>query len=289
MRKTTTFVIALLVVGALLAPAGMAHHKDTHTQGQADVAAKGPENGNSDMSSEDEDGATVGVQVNPSAGSSKTVQVTVTVDDDNGHNDVSKVEVTIYEPDNSTVEVSTGTASKQTGNGKRGTYKYSFNMDYFDEPGTYYVEAVVTDRDGQTETAWAEFEWTELAAVSLNVSTVDLDSGTGGSVDPDSDTHANPSVIEISNDGNVQVDLQYSGTDLTSATVSDEIAVTNVHWSTNSSLTPENSLSTSTQTNTTFDLAPGDGASKSVYVAVHIPNVRSATYTGTLTFTAVKG
>lgn len=291
MRSTVPTVVAVaLVVTGFALPGAVAHHKASHTQGQADVAAKSPTGADADMSSEDEDGATVGVQVNPSAGSSKTVQVTVTVDDPNGHNDIDTVEVTIYEPDNATVEVATATASKQTGNGKRATYKYSFNMDYFDEPGTYHVKAVVTDRDGSTDTAWAEFEWTELAALSLTTSTVSLNpnGSSSESVEPGSDTHATNTTVTIENHGNVQVDLQYEGTDLTDGS-GNSIAVSNVHWSEFLDLDPENAFAATSQTNATFDLAPGDGASKDVYLAIHVPNVPAGTYTGTLTLTAVKG
>lgn len=289
-RTLTVLVIALLVVGFAL-PGAMAGHKDSHSQGRADVAKKGPMETDNDLTVNDDDGTTVGVQVNPSAGTSRTVQVTVTVDDDNGHNDVSTVEVTIMKPDNATVQVSTSTASKQTGNGKRGTYSYNFNMQYFDAAGTYHVNATVTDRDGLTETAWASFEWQELAALALSTSSVSLnpDGNASMSVNPDSDTHGNPATVTVENHGNVKIDLQYSGTNLTSVDVSDEIAVTNVHWSDSDTLSPENSFSTLLQTNMTFDLVPGNGSTKDVYLAIHIPNVQSATYTGTLTLTAVKG
>lgn len=286
---------ALAVALALVAvPLGaVATHAGNHPGSQGNVNQQAPTvaapNG------PDEDGSTPGNQVVPSAGGQKGVTLTITVSDSNGHNDIDTVTVTVYEPDNSTVEVGQGSASKTSGNGAQATYEYTFNMDYWDDPATgsstYSVKAVATDRDGLSDTGWYEFNYEELAALSMDTSMVYLnpDGSSGTAVSPGGSTHSNPSSVTISNDGNVQIDLQYSGTDLTNATNGESIGVSNVHWDTNSSFPWENSFSTSTQTNTTFDLAKGSSSTKTVYLNIHVPNVPEAEYTGTLTMAAVKG
>lgn len=293
--KARTPLVVLVALALLATPAALATHAGNHPGSKGNVDNRSPNANPPDASGEDDDGGTTGVQVNPNAGTSRTVSVTVDATDSNGHNDVDKAEVTLYKPDGTTVHnsVQNQEATKSSGSGSKATYSHSFDMNYYDPPGTYTIEVTVTDRDGSTDTDNSTFEYKELSAVSTNTSTVSLDDGSG-SVDPGTDTHSSPANVSVENAGNVQMDLSFSGTDLTDGN-GNAINVTNVHLDTDEDddfSTNEWTVKSTTQTDTGFDLsASTDGTTSSKYVlfAIHVPNVPAGTYTGSLTLEAVKG
>lgn len=292
------WLVGMVGLALLVAPAALAGHGGTHNpSSQGNVASKAPQAQAPDASADDDDGGTAGVQVTPNSGTARTVDITVDADDDNGHNDFSSAKVTVYKPDGTTVHnsIQNEAATKSNGNGKTATYSHSFDMNYYDDPGTYTIEVTVTDRDGRTDTSTTTFEYESLAALSTDTSTISFDDGSGGSLDPKTNTHGQPENVSIENTGNVQMDLSFSGTDLSDGS-GNTIAVNNTHVDTdqdNDFSTNEWQLSTTTQTDTTFDLsASTDGTASTKYAlfAIHTPSpLPAGTYTGSVTLEAVSG
>lgn len=291
------WIIGLVALALLAAPAALASHAGNHPASRGNVSSQAPQAQSPDASADDDDGGTAGVQVTPNAGTTRTVDITIDADDGNGHNDFTSATVTVYKPDNSTVHnsIQDETATKSNGNGKTATWSHSFDMNYYDDPGTYTIKVTVTDRDGTTDTSWSTFEYESLAALSTNTNTVTFDDGSGGALDPGTNTHAKPENVTIENAGNVQMDLSFSGTNLTDGN-GNQIDVNYTHLDTdqdNDFSTNEWQLSLSTKTDTTFDLAPSsDGTAARDYVlfAIHTPSpLPAGTYTGSITLEAIAG
>jgi hypothetical protein len=227
--------------------------------------------------------------VSPTAGSTSNVWVEVVFEDGNGHNDISGATVTIYESDNSTVHVAAGSATKTGGSGKRATYNYTFAMDYDDAAGTYYVRAAGTDREGDVATAYISFDYGTLAALSIDVGSVTLNPGgdEASELQPGEDSRSSPASATITNSGNTQLDLQFSGTDLDGPDGA-SIPIANVLYSRSSDMSGETAFSGSAQTDAGFNLARS--GSKSAYFAVQVPEgIPAGSYTGTVTLAAIAG
>lgn len=287
--RVLAVLAALLLVAPVVFP-GTTVADRSSSKGNA--GNKAPQAQKPTFPSEDDDGNTAGVQVTPSSGTTRTVDVKVKADDGNGHADVSSCDVTVYKPDNATVHISTFSPSKKTGSGKQATYTGSFNMDYWHAPGTYHVKSVCTDRKSTSHTRWQTFDYLELSSQSMNVTTASFDDG-DGSLDPGDVTHDTPVNVSIENTGNVEIDVSFNGTDPTSS-ASDTINVSRLHLDAdqdNNFSTNEWKFKNSKQTVTSFNLTPSsDGTASAKYLlfAIHVPEVPPGTYTGSMTLEAVK-
>lgn len=294
-RIAVAIVVAFLVLAPLVPITTLASHAGNHPSSKGNVDNKGIASAKPDLSSNDDDPGAAGVQVTPLSGKTKTVSVSVDSKDPNGHNDVKWVNVTVYKPDNATVHITKSSASKSSGSAKTATHSYSFGMKYWHDPGTYHVKVVSTDRKGVSETSWSSFDYAELSAISMNVSTASFDDGDGdGSLDPGDVTHATPINMTVENEGNVQIDLSFNGTDATNSD-GDVIESTNLHLDAdqdNDFSTNEWKMKKIKQTVTTFNLKPSsDGTTSSTYIlwAIHVPKVPPGQYKGSMTLEAVKG
>ncbi len=291
MQRTLVILVALALV--FVPVTALATHAGNHPGSAGNVSNRAPNTTGNDLSANDDNAGTAGVQVNPTSGASKSLSVSVHITDPNGHADVSSVTVTVYQPDNTTVHISPGAASKSNGNQKTATFDYSFDMEHWHPPGSYRVKAVSEDRAGASDTRWSSFEYQELAALSLSTSTVSFTAPGGGSVTPDADTHDNPTTVAIENRGNVELDLSYTGTDLSDGG-DNTIPVSNVHLDLDGDgnfSTNEKTFSSTSQTDNTFDLArstDGTASAKDVHLAIHVPQVPAGTYTGSVTLQAIK-
>lgn len=275
MKTTTAAALALLFLASVVA-VPLTHAAPA----QANVANKTPAHQSSTMAS----------TVTPNSGTTRLVGVDFVCRDSNGHNDVNSLTVTVYKPDNSTVHVSAGSGTKTSGSGRDATYNYTWNMNHYDPAGTYFVKSVCADRGAASITVWASYTFSSLSALSLNVSTVSMNSTSGGQVSPGANTNSTPAVVQVTNAGNTQMDLQFSGTDLTNSTLSTSITIGNVWYSPNSNMASGTAFTTSAQTDTGFNLAAGAGSVKNAYFSIVVPSgTRAAKYTGSLTIAAVAG
>lgn len=283
-------VLALLLIVTALAPVAMAGNHAHARDKQAEVSQRPPVAGPPDLSANDDRPGEAGVQVEPTAGSDRSVSLAVTIDDGNGHNDFDTVTATVYKPDNTSVHISPIPASKASGTGKQAVYEAMFAMAFHDPPGTYHVKTEATDRDGQTSDSWSEFIFEELSAVAVGDDSVSLnpDGDSQSAITPGNDTRDNPSVVALTNDGNVPINAELSGTDLTNSDESATLPVGSIVYSESDVFEPETALSETTVT-LVLDLSPGVSSSVGIYFAVDIPNgLPSDIYTGTMTVSGVK-
>lgn len=224
----------------------------------------------------------------PSAGGTASITATVVATDTNGFADITGVTVGIIKPDGSTVHLAQAAATFSSGSLLSATYTKTLSMNFYDAAAlttsTYKVKAIVTDSallTGVNALTLATFNYAQLVAVNAPAS-LDLGSsmtpGVAGSI----------TSLSLQNYGNVQMDSQISGTDLTLA--SDSIPVSAMAYSLSSDLSGSAALSGSATTLSSFDLSSGASSSKSVYFQLTPPTgLPSGTYTGTLTVTAVSG
>lgn len=237
-----------------------------------------------------------GSAISPTSGSTTTVASTIVVEDLNGCSDLFGVTLQVLKPDGSTSHFAASAATYSSCSaGVAATYTHSFTMAFHDDPAlstsTYKVKVVATDSQGATgdnAASLAVFNFNELAALNLNLSTFDL----GSSLSPGSTSSTLQ--LGVQNHGNVQIDLQLSGTALSHATEAATIPVSNLSYSTSSTMSGSSPLSTSAASLSTFDLAKGASSSQSLYWQLTVPSgstqwVPSGTYTGTVTLSAMKG
>jgi len=232
----------------------------------------------------------------PTAGTTTSLTVTVVAADLNGFADIGSgvtnaVTVGILKPDGSTVQVAQSAATFSSGSGVSATYTKTLTMNYYDAAAlttsTYKVKVVVTDSQGSSVSniaSLATFNYAQLAALNAPAS---VDSGSAA---PGGTSAIAP--MAIGNYGNVQIDVQVSGTTPTNGAYT--IPVGDVAYSLNSDMSSSSALSGSTATLNSFDLASGAGASKTMYWQMTMPSgsdqyVPAGTYTSTLTVTAVAG
>jgi hypothetical protein len=155
--------------------------------------------------------------VNPNAGTTVSVTIYAEADDSNGWDDIDSISCNVSGPgavQDSPVSLSLVQVDGNTANGTG-----SFNMDFYDAAGQYVV--VCTADDGTSTNDGEEtFQYAEATALAL-----DANSGTltypgatagGSAVTITGDTNmGTASAPTIRNTGNVVIDSDMSGTDLT--------------------------------------------------------------------------
>jgi hypothetical protein len=258
--------------------------------GQAGIKNKIPQIGTVSLSPDDDPGL-AGTQVNPSAGSTKTVMVTAQVDDGNGFNDIQAVSVVVLKPDGSATHIASGNAHRASGNGTHSIWTYAFNMSFYDNAavGTSTYKVVVTATDIQGASASnsgspATFNYTELVALSLGATTLDF-----GELDPGQPS----STISLvgTNLGNVTLDLLLSGTSFTYGSYS--IDVGRVKYDLTGNFITGTALTAGNQTFASYDLTYGSSSSKAVYFRLDAPSgaeqyLPQGSYQGSIGIVAAK-
>jgi len=228
--------------------------------------------------------------LSPVAGTTATFTATVVVGDLDGFADISTVTVGILKPDGVTVHLAQAAATFSSGSGNSATYTKSLAMNFYDAAAlttsTYKVKVIVTDKEALSGTnlaALTTFNYNQLVALnapaSFDVSAGGVNPGSGGAI----------TSLSIQNYGNVQVDVQVSGTDLTNG--GSTIPVGDISFGTASDLSGSSVLSTVATTLTSFDLVAGASSSRTLYAQLTTTpsGIPPGTYTGTLTLTAVSG
>lgn len=279
-RLAISFILTLIAITAIIIPNAIALAQS----GQAQIKNKAPTIESVTITTDD-DLVTAGVQVNPTPNSTKSVSVEIQTRDVNGFNDIDSVSVVVYKPDGLTVHVASGSATFSSGTGANGDWTYSFNMNYYDTAAigtsTYKVVATATDASagtGDNSATPAEFNFTEYIALSLNTALIDF-----GSLDVGS-TSA-PVEVVGTNAGNITMDISVSGTTLvnTDPAKTDSIAITQIDYDLVNTFTNNLSLSTTSQTVSNYDLAPGVSATKPIYFQLNVPGIlQTGIYEGSI-------
>jgi hypothetical protein len=239
------------------------------------------------------EGIALDATVTPTPGSSTTVSLTITVSDGNGYQDIAAVSFLVHRPDGTTVHVaSTAATSNDDGSGTTQTYAGSFEMQFYDAPAldtdSYKVRATATDAaEATSDTFTATFHYAELAALHLGAGSISF-----GSLAPGE--RSATATLDITNHGNVRIDLMTNGTDLANG-AGQYIPVDRIGYDlAHANMTGETALTATPFTNTGFDLATGPSVTQTTYWAVTVPAgseryMPAADYLGTLTFAAVAG
>ncbi len=274
--RNTTFTIALLCAGLVLG--SVAPSTTAELPSGASIGNALPVIANVD----------VPASVSPEAGTTKEVAVTITAADDNGWQDLSAVRVTIEDPSGATHVTESTAVSNGDGSGVSETYDHAFDMDHYDTPGTYTVVVVAEDAQGAlSSTAEETFVYEELAALSIAQASLSF-----GTVDPG--VRSDASQLTVQNEGNVDIDLETSGTPLAHTSEPVEIAVDRVKYDLDSdAFNNEQSLSATPFVNEGFALAPGASSTAATHWALDVPSgddqyIPAGSYEGTVTVSAVK-
>lgn len=234
----------------------------------------------------------------PTAGGTTSITATISVEDLNGCDDIVRVEAQVNDPSNATKIAATDLAGTGSCSAGVASYSYDFDMDYHWDAvlgtDTYKVYVEAEDAAGATSNnvldlgSLLTFNYEELTALNLNTSTLDF----GNSIAPG----ATSEVVHlgVENHGNVQIDTDLSGTNLSHATESAWIDVSQVSYNDANDAGQASALSTSATTVGAFDLAAGSGSSDTLYWWLEAPSgseqwIPSGTYSGTVTVSAVKG
>lgn len=229
----------------------------------------------------------------PTAGSTTTVALTITVSDGNGYQDIDIVSYTVYKADGTTEHIgSASAASNDDGSGTTQTYGASFQMQFYDDPAlgndTYKVRATAIDLEGAvSSTTDGTFNYQDLAALSLSDSSVSF-----GSLAPGA--RSSTSTLTVTNHGNVQIDIATNGTEMSNG-AGQAIAGSNLKYDLLATdMLNEIDLTGTPFTNTGFDLAKGPDSSAATYWQVAVPSgsdqyIPADIYTGTLTVSAIAG
>ncbi|RZN36782.1 MAG: hypothetical protein EF813_06385 [Methanosarcinales archaeon] len=169
---------------------------------------------------QDDDGVTPGVQIDPYPGGAKTVTVTAVVSDPGGFDDISTVTITDINPDPAHGGPGLVTLLYQSGSGigNTATYAGTFDMQFYDAPTEYTVTVVAEDAGGLSGTGSSTFNYTSCNAVSLDADMIAfglVSPGENSTIPGDADmgTTGSPTVR---NTGNVEVDVNIAGSDMTS-------------------------------------------------------------------------
>lgn len=224
--------------------------------------------------------------VTPEAGDTKQIDIQIVVEDLNGCNDITKVDVTVKDPDGGTVNTAELTERDSCTVLTTATYTYTHTIQFHHAPGDYDIEVVATDSKSATGSNLLDltsFQVQELVAFSVPGGTLSF----GAEVEPGTSTTIQS--LNVQNTGNVEIDTQISGTSLDHAETDDTIPAANITWSLASDMTGAQTLSGTPTTATNFDLAAGASSTKGLYLRIDVPPALPAgTYSGTLTVTAIK-
>jgi len=158
----------------------------------------------------DDDGFTVGVQIDPVPGGNKTGNITVVVSDGNGWEDIDSVVAVLTGPstisDSPVILTFVSNSSETTA-----TFEGSFNMSFYYTSGDYIVNVTATDNSSLTGSGIENFTYTTCIGLSIDAATVNFGSvnpGESSSV-PGDESYVEGSMngMTIKNTGNVEIDL----------------------------------------------------------------------------------
>lgn len=129
----------------------------------------------------DDEPAEDGVQINPTPGGNKTVNISAVVSDPNGWNNINTVEAVITGPGiiaDSPVTLSFVSNSTLM----TATYNGTFNMSFYYLDGTYTVNVTATDMSSLTGSNSTTFEYQTALALELDTNMINF--SISGPIDP---------------------------------------------------------------------------------------------------------
>lgn len=238
--------------------------------------------------------------LSPTAGGTTTTTATFEIEDLNGCDDIVRVDAQVNDSSGAKKLGAVNITPHDSCSSGIATYTYTFDMPYHFDPATdlaadddYRVYVEVEDKAGAVsnndlDLSLLDFTYAELAALNLNTSTLDF----GKSLDPGKTSGV--AQLGVENYGNVQIDTDLSGGNLSHANEKAWIDVGQVKYNLTNDDTKASSLAGSATTVSGFDLAKGSGSSDTLYWWLDVPSgsnqwVPSGDYKGSVTVSAVKG
>ncbi len=172
----------------------------------------------------DDDATSTGIQINPVPKQNKTVELQAIVSHDNGNGYIQSVAVTAGgRTHNMTPSAINATSS---------LYAAKFNMSYYEAAGNYTANLTATDKSGFSANAFKVFEYSSMIAMEIDTGSLTFAAmpGTSSEItgDLDESTTANTT---IQNTGNSALDVELSGTNLSSG--SSIIGVSSIQYTFN--------------------------------------------------------
>ncbi len=227
----------------------------------------------------DDDSSAAGKQVNPVPKKNKTIEVSAVVSHGNGNDYLKAVTLDFG-----------GSLTEMTPtplNSTSSLYKAGFNMSYHQAAGNYTVTITATDKSGFSANRSASFEYASLIAMEIDTSSLQFAAmpGTFSEAigDYDEATSANTTINNI---GNSAIDIQLSGTNLSSG--SSVIDAGNIQYTFNGDY--NNSLAgTLSYAKQTKQVAIWAASRQPLSFRLNVPTATaSGNYTGTIMLVAVK-
>jgi len=228
----------------------------------------------------DDDSSSVGNQIHPVPRQNKTVEVESVVSHDNGNGYVNSVVINIG-------GINISMAKQQELTATTAKYNAKFNMSYYTTAGNYTANLTVTDNGGLIVNSVANFEYASLIAIHIDTASLQFAAMPGmvseiiGDADEATTTNAT-----IQNIGNTFLDIELSGTNLTSST--GVIDVSNIQYTFNGDY--NNSLAgVLSYAKQTKQLAMEAASVLPLSFKLSIPTATApGNYTGTITLMAVQ-
>jgi hypothetical protein len=226
------------------------------------VGEGGSGNGDSDVSIDsvmikDDDNLTAGVQVMPSPGAMKSVNITVVASGTNRSSITAELFTNFSLNKSSQIDATTA------------VYSGNAEIEYYREPGNYNITIIVGD-----ERESKGFYYMPLLSLEVSSPALSLSADAGESISSLSNT--------VRNIGNIMIDVGVSGTDLTSSD-SRVIPVSSIEYSLSSDFSP---VSYNLQTLDT-NIECGINETEQIRFRINVPEDAGGNYRGTITLVAV--
>jgi len=213
------------------------------------------------------------------------IKVEASVSDDNGADDISKVEITALEDSNgndASGNITETLPVLMTYNSSSGKYEVTLHLNCTTPNGSYIVEVTATDKGGLTGTNTSTFTVGITCALDIDFSSVNfgaIDPGSSSNVTGDDD-FSTGDMPTIKNTGNVKIDVKQS--------ITDNASNPEILFSGNTSSTVKGVTKTLTTTEQSFgiSIAPGEATAADYKLSVPAGTMHGD-YAGTLTIEPV--
>ncbi|UYZ40619.1 MAG: hypothetical protein N2V74_03165 [Candidatus Methanospirare jalkutatii] len=214
------------------------------------------------------------------------IKVEASVSDDNGADDISKVEITALKDSNgndASGNITETLPVSMTYNSSSGKYEATLNLTCTTPDGNYTVEVTATDSGELTGTNTGNFTVGITCALAIDFSSVNfgtINPGSSSNVTGDDNFSAGDGKPTIKNIGNVNIDVKQS--------ITDNASNPEILFSGNTSSTVKEVTKTLTTTLQSFgiSIAPGEATAADYELSVPAGTMHGD-YAGTLTIEPV--
>jgi len=214
------------------------------------------------------------------------IKVEASVSDDNGADDISKVEITALKDSNgndASGNLTEALPVSMTYNSSSGKYEATLHLNCTTPNGSYTVEVTATDSGGLTGTNTSTFTVGKTCALEIDFSSVDfgaINPGSSSNVTGDDNFSAGDGKPTIKNIGNVYIDVKQS--------ITDNASNPEILFSGNTSSTVKGSTKTLTTTAVSFEISIAPGNATAADYELSVPaGTMHGNYAGTLTIEPV--